>query len=315
VRLRIAVLGIAIVVGGGLAEAQTGVELVGQERRLDAFAYVISPAEPQHQVSGDTGAFSGRLNPHDVWVSCVVKCISLSAGAVAEQESTINFNTGVLDIRGNGSVSTSTLGAAGATSALSVVFRTLEPVPYLLRVELTGAASLELTNEDGVVISHQNFTGILEEDGVLVPSKTYTLTIQSATAALGSTGAFRIRFTTGESFSDLTRCTVGLNGRLFSYGDVVSATDLRITNSHAADVPIELKVWLRLPNGNHLSAWNTGADGTLVFPAGRSKNFAPFDILGVGDDVATGDYEFGCRLLDPSSGRELYQSSATFSVN
>jgi hypothetical protein len=94
----------------------------------------------------------------------------------------------------------------------------------------------------------------------------------------------------------------------------LSVPELRIRNTHSVDVAIQVKVWLQVPNGTRHAAWDFGSDGSIVFPFFHSRNLAPFDLFEVTEAVERGEYELGCRLLDPTTGRQLHEAIAVFRV-
>jgi hypothetical protein len=75
-----------------------------------------------------------------------------------------------------------------------------------------------------------------------------------------------------------------------------------------------MKMWLQLPDGSLIPARNDGADGSMPLLGGTDQNFGPVDVMGVGPETAQGLWEFGCRLLDPVSGRQLYENNDLFEI-
>ena len=82
--------------------------------------------------------------------------------------------------------------------------------------------------------------------------------------------------------------------------------------SISAVIPVELKVWIRLPDGQLVSAANSGADGSVATWGGAVTY--PLDLFPVGPETAPGIYELGCRLLNPLTGEKLDEHTFVFEV-
>jgi hypothetical protein len=59
---------------------------------------------------------------------------------------------------------------------------------------------------------------------------------------------------------------------------------------------------------------NSGADGSIVLPAGFTQNVGGFSLGTLTAQAPRGTYRFNCRLLDPATGRLLSQSLTPFVV-
>lgn len=110
-------------------------------------------------------------------------------------------------------------------------------------------------------------------------------------------------------------CEVQTDQAAYVDGETVSVTVFRISNADATAAAVELKLWL---GGAALPApiglLNFGADGSVQFPAGLDVNLGPFDLLTVSPALPRGDYEIGCRILNPVTGQQRSLSVAAFGI-
>ena len=68
---------------------------------------------------------------------------------------------------------------------------------------------------------------------------------------------------------------------------------------------IEVKTWFELPDmAPPMGDLNLGADGSVVLAPGFDTDFGPRDLFRVIPAMARGDYLFGCRFIDPVTGRQ-----------
>lgn len=101
-----------------------------------------------------------------------------------------------------------------------------------------------------------------------------------------------------------------------SYGDgqVVTATEFRLSNTAATNSRIELKVSLTIPGIAPLSFLNFGADGSLILAPGADQNLAPLMLFVVNPLMPRGTYEFDSRLVDPVTGKMVSEDLNTFDI-
>jgi len=95
-------------------------------------------------------------------------------------------------------------------------------------------------------------------------------------------------------------CDVQLSQAVYHNGDMFSG-QLRLTNRVSVAVPVEIKVWLRVPSSQAYPLANVGADGSVILPP-LLDTTAPLNVFQVTAPVPRGVYELGCRLLDPTTG-------------
>ena len=181
-------------------------------------------------------------------------------------------------------------------------------VPFILQGDrLFG--QITLTRPGGTVFDVPGAQGNVSEAGYLTEGS-YTLVAEIASLF----GNFNIRFTAGSTPSDGPRCTVRMSRPGYNVGDIVSASLLRVENPLPDPVFVELKMWLRLPDGSLIPARNEGADGSVAVYGGTTQDFGPLSVMGVGADIPQGLWEFGCRLLDPVSGQQLSENNDLFVI-
>ncbi len=113
---------------------------------------------------------------------------------------------------------------------------------------------------------------------------------------------------------DALACDLEVDAASYGDGASIVATRFRLANASASAVAAELKIWLRLPDGTPLELIDVGADGGYVLPAGFDTDSGPVALFGVTSDWPRGDYELGCRFLDPVSGESWAVDEASFRV-
>jgi hypothetical protein len=105
-----------------------------------------------------------------------------------------------------------------------------------------------------------------------------------------------------------------LNKTAYVNGEALGVTVFRFANNGPSAMPIEVKAWIEQPNGSVIRVLSSGGDGSIVLPAGFTKNFGGFSLGAVTPGGPRGTYSFNCRLLDPATGRFLGQSLKPFLV-
>ena len=106
-------------------------------------------------------------------------------------------------------------------------------------------------------------------------------------------------------------CRLEVNQASYVNGETVSVSVFRLTNSSPSAVNVEFKWWL----GADAFAPVTLANVPLFPLAPNSdQNFGPFALLPVTAALPRGNYEVGCRLLHPVTGKTLAESIATFAI-
>lgn len=109
------------------------------------------------------------------------------------------------------------------------------------------------------------------------------------------------------------RCDLQLNKTTYVNGDTLTANAL-VTNPGTVVVPIEAKIWIKLPaTAPPMSIMNTGADGGVMLAAGFNQS-VPVMQVGINSSIPRGDYSFNCRLLDPVTGTLLSEDFTPFQI-
>ncbi len=117
-----------------------------------------------------------------------------------------------------------------------------------------------------------------------------------------------------------TPCDIELTQGIYQIGDTVEANVFRLTNASQETQFFEWKLWLESPDLSILSLVNMGSDMSLALPGGFDFDFAVFGNIQLftadGVIFTSGNYELGCRLLDPVTGAEYPQADVIqFQVN
>ena len=199
--------------------------------------------------------------------------------------------------------------SSGARCRLATTFVVEGTVAFSLQGNLRLGRTM-LTGPAGVVFESGSIDGPISHAGFLTEG-TYTFVAE----AVGLFADFDVRFSAGGTPVEGPRCTVRMTRSSYGSGLTVAASVLRIENPLPHPVFVEVKMWLRLPDGSLIPARNDGADGSVVLPGGMTQNFAPLDVMGVGPQTAPGVWEFGCRLLDPVTGEQLSKSTDLFEIH
>ena len=106
-----------------------------------------------------------------------------------------------------------------------------------------------------------------------------------------------------------TPCDIETEQVSYASGETVRLSVMRLTNSEPVAQFYEWKLWLKSPDLEDLSLVNLGADSSVVLPAGFDVDFAsligPVELFTI-DNILfpSGNYEIGCRLVNPITGAE-----------
>ena len=112
----------------------------------------------------------------------------------------------------------------------------------------------------------------------------------------------------------IRNCDLQLSQTTYVDGEEVIANVFQVGNPGPDPVAIELKLWVRRPDGSTFSRLSVGATGSIVLPAGFDRDFGPFSAFTVAPADARGAYEFNCRVLDPTTGESLAIDENPFEV-
>jgi glucose/arabinose dehydrogenase len=109
-------------------------------------------------------------------------------------------------------------------------------------------------------------------------------------------------------------CDVLMNNRSYAVGQTITVNGVAIANRGAFERPVELKIYLRAPGADPLAALNIGATGSLVLSPDFEVTLGPLPLFTVSATSTKGNYEFGCRVLEPSTGEVLDAASVPFRI-
>jgi hypothetical protein len=100
----------------------------------------------------------------------------------------------------------------------------------------------------------------------------------------------------------------------YTYGDMVSLSQLKIANQTDKTATLELKLWLEVPGKDPLSVLSMGADGTLMLTPGADMSFEAFRSFKVSEDLPAGTYTLKARAIDPATGQTFYENASSFEI-
>ena len=300
------------------------VELVQVERFVEAQA-TSGPLDEEFANSVMPGVFDEAVSASSSRTACLPlpggKCVVYRSFGSASQSSAVDAAAdGALELSGEGAVAVYVdfVETSSAASGLVVHFAVEGSARFLLEGGGGGEAHVALAGPDGAIV-WEGLPGGVQRAGVL-PQGVYVFTVV-AQRTLGGNGSrqesffdFQLRVAPEEPTPGPT-CEVVMDQGSYAPGEVATASVLRIDNPSSEPYPIELKVWLGLPDGRQVPARNEGAQGDLGVPALHSQDFGPLAILGITADTAPGIYEFSCRILAPVTGEILSEDRELFVVS
>jgi hypothetical protein len=115
------------------------------------------------------------------------------------------------------------------------------------------------------------------------------------------------------SEDDGLRCDTAVNAKDFLTMETVEAGIL-FRNGAATGRAVEAKVWIERADGFLVSAINVGANGSTFLPGGFENTQPLSPLFTVGPSTILGDWQIGCRLLDPITGETLAEDLDPFQV-
>jgi hypothetical protein len=152
-------------------------------------------------------------------------------------------------------------------------------------------------------------------DGVIAGDRMIVDSAKGRLYVAGSNGTGNARMYVVDLLAG-QRCTVAVSASAYGTGEVVSVPVLELRNSQATvSAAVELKVWLGGDVVPPIGIVNAGAAGAFKLPAASVRNYGPFALPPITESWPRGEYEIGCRLLHPVTGRMLSESIATFTVH
>lgn len=109
-------------------------------------------------------------------------------------------------------------------------------------------------------------------------------------------------------------CNVEASQSVYTDGETIQASTLRMGNRGPSPRAAEVKVWVSAPEGPPISVANLGPDGTFLLDGGVDNDVGPVDIVAVSASLPRGGYELGCRMLDPDTGELLDEDLEPFTL-
>lgn len=108
-------------------------------------------------------------------------------------------------------------------------------------------------------------------------------------------------------------CEIRLPQAVYTNGQVLSPTLVRLANPTAGALGVEIKAWLQFAGQGPRGLANVGPDGSFVLAPGFDQNFAA-PLLTISAADPRGPATFGCRVFDPVTGALVAESQAGFLV-
>ena len=109
-------------------------------------------------------------------------------------------------------------------------------------------------------------------------------------------------------------CDIQMSQATYHDGDQVVAQVFRLGNGQPAALAIELKIWFEVPGAGAISLARSGADGSVVLPAGFNQNFGPVSLFPIAPSMPRGTWAFSCRMVNPVTGALLTEDLNAFAV-
>jgi len=94
-------------------------------------------------------------------------------------------------------------------------------------------------------------------------------------------------------------CTVDLNQDVYTDGDTVVATSLRLGNPTVKAISVEARLWFDRPDEDPFPMPGILPSGAIDLPPGTDKELGPITLATVTTGLPRGRYSFDCRLVDP----------------
>jgi hypothetical protein len=102
---------------------------------------------------------------------------------------------------------------------------------------------------------------------------------------------------------------------VYTTGEVVTASELRLVNPDVSPVFVHLRVWVTLPDATEVSLLDLGGDGSVSLPSGMNINLGPLDLMTITSTFPPrGNWEFNSRITIPSTGALLSEDLNSFLV-
>lgn len=109
-------------------------------------------------------------------------------------------------------------------------------------------------------------------------------------------------------------CDIQMSQAVYTNGQTVTASTMRLANPGATPVSVEMKIWLTTPGAAPVPVQRVGADGSFAIQAAFNQNFGPAPLFTVTASHTRGTYAFSCRLLSPSTGYEMSADQNSFRI-
>jgi len=97
-------------------------------------------------------------------------------------------------------------------------------------------------------------------------------------------------------------------------GDIVTASEFRLTNPGSQPRAVELSLWLTPAGGSALLIARVGSDSSFVLPPGFRQEFGPLSLFSAEAGMPVGTYQFSSQIRDPLTGGLYSEDINSFGI-
>lgn len=185
---------------------------------------------------------------------------------------------------------------------------------------------LEIRDPDGILlhdgacsgactlsVEPQDFNVVPSLDNTFTKSGDYLVTISDSGS--NGTGTYQLNVLCLDAFCGLTPafavCDIEMSQAAYIDGETITAQQFRVANPGSSDIAVELKAWFETPTGAVIRTLNVPS---INLSAGFDIDLGPIPFFTVQPTTPRGTWEYGCRLLDPVTGRQRSFDRTTFEL-
>jgi hypothetical protein len=115
-------------------------------------------------------------------------------------------------------------------------------------------------------------------------------------------------------FEPEPECEIELTQETYFDGDTIMADVFRVSNPTSERLALEVKAWMVRPDESVKSVFNIGAYGFFRLWPETDIDLGPFWLGRVHQYKPRGEYELGCRVLDPRTGALIAEDRVSFEI-
>jgi YD repeat-containing protein len=109
------------------------------------------------------------------------------------------------------------------------------------------------------------------------------------------------------------RLDIQMSKSSYTNGDLVTASEFRITNPSSSSVAVRVMLTLAFPGGS-ITLLDIGADGQFSLPPNLNVNLGPLQFFSVTSSFARGNYGVNSRMEDPKTARVISEDLNPFEI-